>query len=892
MPLSVGTRLGPYEIQAPLGAGGMGEVYRAKDVRLERTVAVKILPTHLATDPEFRERFEREAKTLSHLNHRQVCALYDVGHDADTAFLVMEYLEGETLSARLARGSGTSGLPLNEALKIAIDVASALDAAHRLGITHRDLKPSNVMLTKAGAKLLDFGLAKAQGASSAQAYNGSLQTRTDPSPALDTPLTEKGTILGTFQYMSPEQIEGQHADARTDLFAFGAVVHEMVTGRKAFQGKTQSSLIASILKEEPPSISSIQRLSVPALDFVVRKCLAKDPDDRWQSARDVMSQLEWIAQGSGSQPAGTAGGDWTSKIWRRERLAWLIAGGLAVLLAITVGIGVNVPRSAKASDVRFEIPTPGANQFGITISPDGRLVAFVAKAPDRNSNVLWLRPLASTEARPLLGTDGAHAPFWSPDSRTVGFAAGPRTLRRVDAAGGLPRSICDIPAPHDFSGTWNQDNTIVFSSGIALLRVAADGGQPTAISTLDRGRGETALSYPTFLPDGRHFVYSVQSTDPANAGVYVRSLESPDRTRVLDTVSMAAYVEPGYLIYQGSGALIAQPFDLRGLRLNGTPARIAESVTVNPNDGLAAFAVSATGALVYRTGEAAQPIQLQWFDRTGKPLERIGEPGLFWGLALSPDEKRVAASRPSTERGRSDVWTIDLSTGVPTRVTFDPATDDDPVWSPDGQALTFWSDRGGKYGIYRRTLGSAADTLVYESSTPTYLGNWSRDGKFLLYHNIQGILALPMMGPPDPLRLIESPYAKDEPHFAPDARWVAYNSNESGAFEVYVASFPGGDKRRQVSLGGGGVPWWCADGRELFYMSRDGKLMSVSVKPGPEPEFGVPTMLFQTPLSSPSLISAQYVVADNGQRFLVAVPAGTTISSITVVLEWTKLLHP
>jgi serine/threonine protein kinase/Tol biopolymer transport system component len=870
----------------------MGEVYRAKDTRLERTVAIKVLATRLATDQQFRERFEREAKTLSHLNHPHVCTLYDVGHAAGTAFLVMEYLDGETLAARLANRSGLEegGLPLNEAIKIAIEIASALDAAHRLGITHRDLKPGNVMLTKAGAKLVDFGLAKGRAGSSVHPNNTALLTRSAPSPGHDAPLTEKGTILGTFQYMAPEQIEGQDADARTDVFAFGALVHEMVTGRMAFQGKTQAGLIGSILKDDPPPISSIQKASPPALDFVIGKCLAKDPDDRWQSARDVMSQLEWIAQGSGSQMTTTATSGQTSKIRRREHLAWLIAGGLAVLLAIAVGTGAYVARPPEKPDVRFEIPTPSASQFEMTISPDGRLVAFVARAPDRNSNVLWLRPLASTQAQPLRGTDGAAAPFWSPDSRTIGFAADSRTLKRVDAAGGLPRSVCDIPPPHDFSGTWNEENTIVFSTGVALLRVAAEGGQSTAIATLDRTRSETTLSDPTFLPDGHHFVYSVQSTDPANTGVYVRSLESPDRTRLLDAVSTAAYVEPGYLIYQSSGALIAQPFDMDGLRLNGTPARIAASVTVIPEDGSAAFAVSASGSLVYRTGEAGQPIQLQWFDRTGKPLERIGEPGLFRGLALSPDETRVAMTRRSPERGRSDVWTVQLSTGVSTRVTFDPASDDDAVWSPDGLTLAFWSDRNGKYGIYRRTLGSSADIVVYESSTPTYLGNWSRNGKFLLYHNVQGIVALPMTGPREPLRLIESPYAKDEPHFSPDGQWFAYNSNESGAFEVYVASFPAAEKRRQVSLGGGGVPWWRADGRELFYMSRDGKLMAVPVTPGPAPEFGIPTVLFQTPLSSPLLISAQYVVADNGQRFLLAVPARTTTTSITVVLDWTKLL--
>ncbi len=760
---------------------------------------------------------------------------------------------------------------------------------YRLGITHRDLKPSNVMLTKAGAKLVDFGLAKGRAGSSVQADNPALPTRSAPSPGHDAPLTEKGTILGTFQYMAPEQIEGQDADTRTDIFAFGALVHEMVTGRRAFHGKTQASLIGSILKDDPPPISSIRKVSPPALDFVIRKCLAKDPDDRWQSARDVVSQLEWIGQGSGAQVGTPAAKSWIATARLRERLAWAVAGVLAVLLAITVGTNVGLAPPAEERDVRFEIPAPEASPFALTISPNGRLLAFVARAPDTNRNLLWLRPLAATVAQPLAGTDGASAPFWSSDSRSIGFVAD-GSVKRVDAAGGLPRTVCDVPPPHDFSGTWH-DNTIVFSSGLVLLRVAAEGGQPAVITTLDLSRGETAYRYPTFLPDGHHLVYSVQSTDPANTGVFARSLDSPDRTRVLDAVSMVAYAEPGYLIYQDSGALMAQPFDATRLRLNGTPTRIAERITLNPNLGLAAFAVSESGALVYRTAGARESSQLQWFDRTGKPLERLGQPGFFRGLALSPDEKRVAVSRPDPETGKSDVWTIELSTGVPTRVTFDPAIDDDATWTPDGLALSFWSDRRGNYGIYQRTLGSAGDVVVYESPNPLYLGDWSGDGKWLLYHNVQGIFALPRLEPRVPLRLIESRYLKDEPHFSPDGQWVAYNSNESGAREVHVASFPGFNQGRQVSLGGGGVPWWRADGRELFYMSTDGKVMSVAVTPGPATDFSLPRELFQTPLQSPLLITAQYVVTGNGQRFLLAAPVRTTTAPITVVLDWTKLLQ-
>ena len=547
----------------------------------------------------------------------------------------------------------------------------------------------------------------------------------------------------------------------------------------------------------------------------------------------------------------------------------------------------------QSPDVRFEILTTHATASSLSISPDGRLVAYVARAPDSNNDVVWLRPLAATVALPIPGTDGASAPFWSPDSRSIGFGAR-GTIKRVDAAAGMPRTVCDVPGADYFGGTWNQNNTIVFSSGVALLRVAAEGGQPTPITTLDRSRSEAAHRYPAFLPDGRHFIYSILSTDPANAGVYVGAPGVSDRQRVLDAVSLSAYAEPGYLIYQSSGALMAQPFDATRLRVQGTPVRIAESVAtpfvtaVHRFAGLAAFAVSASGAIIYRTGNARNLVsRLQWFDRTGKPLDRIGEPDVLWGLALSPDEKRVALTRRDAQQGR-DVWTVDLSTGVQTRVTSNPANEDDGVWTADGQALTFWSDRNGQYGIYQTTLGSSAESVVYQSPTPVYLGDWSRDGKYLLAHNVHSILALPKIGPREFLRLIDSPAGKDEPHFSPNGQWIAFSSDETGIPEVYVASFPEFDKRRPVSLGGGGVPLWRADGRELFYMSRDGKLMSVLVDPGPL-EFGTPTMLFQTPLESPTLISAQYAVTRNGQRFLLAVPAGT-MAPITVVLDWTKLL--
>ena len=886
--LGPGTQLGAYRIESLIGAGGMGEVYRARDTRLDRIVAIKILPAHLRQAPELQARFEREARLVSQLAHPNICTLHDVGRDGTVDFLVMEYVEGESLAARLEHGP----VPLNHALLIGAGIAAALAHAHRHGIVHRDLKPSNVMLTKTGAKLLDFGIAKARAGLSTLAADSSLPVH-NPSSRDASPLTATGAILGTLQYMAPEQVEGQIADARADIFALGSVIHEVVTGRKAFQGQTQASVIGSILRDDPLPVSSIQKQSPPFLDFVVKKCLEKDPDDRWQSAQDVMGQLEWIARASPSQLTPPSAGGPLATIWRRETLAWTLVGVLAVLSAIAVGMYVYGRQPPTDSDLRFEIATSHANAYSLSISPDGRLVAYVARAPGTDNDVLWLRPLAATIAQPLPGTEGASTPFWSPDSRSIGFGVR-GTISRVDPGAGRPRTVCDVPGADYFGGTWSPNNTIVFSSGSALLRVAAEGGQPTPITTLDRSRGETAHRYPSFLPDGRHFMYSILSTDPTIAGVYVGAPDVADRKRVLDAISMSAYAEPGFLIYQNSGALMAQPFDASRLRVEGTPVRIAESVAtpfvtaVHRFAGLAAFAVSASGAIIYRTADARNlSARLQWFDRTGKPLDQIGQPGVFWGLALSPDERRLALTQQDAQQGR-DIWTVDLSTGVPTRVTFDPASEDDAAWTADGRALTFWSDRNRNYGIYETTLGSSAENVLYQSPTPIYLGDWSRDGRYLLAHTVHSILALPKGRPREFLRLIDSPAAKDEPHFSPDGQWVAYSSDESGMPEVYVAAFPGFDKRRPVSLGGGGVPWWRADGRELFYMSRDGKLMSVAVDPEAQ-EFGTPTMLFQTPLESSSLISARYVVTGDGQRFLLAVPAGT-MAPITVVVDWTKLL--
>jgi serine/threonine protein kinase len=889
----IGKRFGPYEVVAKLGEGGMGEVYRATDTRLERSVAIKVLPAQLAADAQFRERLEREARTLSHLNHPHVCTLYDVGVEGQTAYLVMEYLEGETLTTRIGRAGapGARGLPLAESLRIAAEIASALDAAHRVGITHRDLKPGNVMLTKSGAKLLDFGLAKARVEPGAVSMDSATRTQ---SPEADAPLTERGVIVGTLPYMAPEQVEGRSADARTDVFAFGAMLFEMVAGRRAFHGATQAGLMSSILKDEPPPISSMSSVSPPILDFLVRKCLEKDPDDRWQSARDLRSQLEWIQQSAASSTAPVAPPEANLKPRpSRERLAWLVAASVA--LVSTIAAVIVLPRIWNRSpvagpNVQFLVDVPPMpNPNLVSVSPDGRYLAYVASQPDGGDVALWLRPIDSTTARVLPDTDGAFSPFWSPDSRSIGYGAGGK-VRRVGLDAARSTEICDVPAPIDFSGgTWARDGTIVFSAGVLLYRVSADGGTPQVITRVDEARGERAHFFPWFLPDGKHFLFLIRGTAP---GTHIGSLDSPDtattvvRTRLTDVQSAAAYANPGHVLYQDAGVLMALPFDAEGLQPMGAARRVAENVG-SAFTGRAAFAVSTQGTLVYRTGVTDRPSQLTWYDRKGKVLGLAGAPTPLRQFVLSPDGKRVAMDRRDPAVGTHDIWLLELASGVLTRVTFDPAEDADPTWSPDSRTIAFFSGQS-KPGIYTWTIGANADRRVVDVLVGFPTG-WAPDGR-VIYHDREGIYAVPAEESAGAERLFHSRFAKDEVHVSRDGRWVAYNSTESSRLEVHVASYPSFDQRRQVSLGGGAVPWWRADGRELFYLSTAGKLMAVSVTPGTTLEFGPPVMLFQTPLIAPVLDVDEYAVSADGQRFLVIKHAQSATTPITVVLDWAKLL--
>jgi Tol biopolymer transport system component len=882
MTISAGSRLGPYEILSPLGAGGMGEVYKARDTRLERTVAVKVLPSGLSPSPEARQRFEREARTISQLSHPHICALYDVGREGETEYLVMEYLEGETLSERLAKGA----LPLEQVLRYGVEIAGALDRAHRSGIVHRDLKPGNVMLTKSGVKLLDFGLAKALDPAPSASILTALPT--------ETPLTEKGTILGTVQYMAPEQLEGKEADERTDIFALGAVLYEMATDRRAFFGTSQATLIGAILHTEPQPISAIQPMTPPALDRVVKTCLAKDPEDRWQSAHDVASELKWIAEGS---QAGVP----VPLITRRrarERLAWLLAG---VSLAAAVIIAVVHFRQApvEARPARFLLFPPEHTTVALgpaaphaAVSPDGHYLAFAATdtTSDRKTN-LWVRPLDALAAQKLAGTEGANLPFWSPDSRFIGFFAQGK-LKKIDAFGGAPQTLCDSPAGN--GGTWNREGVIVFAPNRegALARVSAAGGIPAAATALDRRRQEIGHAWPQFLPDGRHFLYLALSGQRENRGLYVDSLGSEGPRRVLKTEVRAAYTPPGYLLFVQQGTLMAQRFNPNRLQLIGEPVAVAEGVAYNSFNGRDTFTVSENGVLVYRTGRPGglPTSELVWFDRGGKRVGSVEGLGLYLRPALSPDGKRIAVQRLDPQTGTFDIRLVDLARSTVLRLTFGSSNQTHPVWSPDGGRIVFTSDRDGTSNLYQKSSsGAGSEELLLQSDTAKYVTDWSPDGRFIAYEKQDprtglDLWLLPLFGDRKPILYLQTEFNEGQGQFSPDGRWMAYASDESGRREVYVQTFPASGGKWQISTAGGTYPRWRRDGKELFYIAADQKLMAVAVQTDSTLQAGRPQALFEPRFFLPVI---PYTVLPDGQRFLVNTPLEEDNSSpMTVVLNW------
>ena len=885
MTLTPGLRLGPYEIVSPIGAGGMGEVYRARDTRLERTVAIKVLPAGVASDDDLRQRFEREAKNLSSLNHPNICTLHDVGHQDGVQYLVMEHLEGESLQERLKKGP----LSLVQAMRHAVEIADALDKAHRHGVTHRDLKPANVMLTKSGAKLLDFGLAKLT-APDAKGGVSTLATAAKP-------LTEVGTVLGTFQYMAPEQLEGKDADGRTDVFAFGAVLYEMVTGRKAFEGKSQASLISAIMGSEPPPLSTVAPMAPPALERVVRSCLAKDPDDRWQSAHDVAAELRWISE-AGSQAGSPAPAIARRK--NRERLAWAIA---AVAIAIAAAEGFWGARPAPAPSqallrTNILLPEQVGLKYGV-ISPDGSRLVF--SGIDAAGKIqLWARPLDTYAAVALAGTEGGILPFWSPDSRSVGFFADNK-LKRVDVSGGAPIILHDVDG---VGGAWAPNGDILFTPPAGpVYRLPAGGGKPEPATVLDASRHETAHRYPFMLPDGRRFLYlamnvSGNSQDPANR-IWVGSLDGAPARPLIPANFNAQYAD-GYLLFiRGGdlgGSLLAQPFDLGRLETSGDPLTVADQISLYGDYlGLGNYSVSRSGTLVFDAFRLRT--RLEWFDRGGKQIGTFGEPGPHFNPRISPDGTHIAFDVYETGTQTTQVWVGDVSRGVRTRLTSGPSSNSGPVWSPDGSRIAFQSNRKHQADVYvRQRDGSGVDEAMTDEDGQKIPNDWSPDGRFLALFDREAagnrriqLSALPLSGDRKPLVVLPPlPALLGGVRLSPDGRFVAYDTDESGRNEIYVVSFPQGQGRVQISNAGGNNAKWARGGREILYTAFDGKVMSVEIDASHGFRVGAPRPIFQLPEGAGSL----WDVSADGERFLLNVPVIKSSSvPLSVVVNWTAGLR-
>ncbi|HKD11409.1 MAG TPA: protein kinase [Thermoanaerobaculia bacterium] len=889
--IAAGSRLGPYEILSAAGAGGMGEVYKARDTRLERTVAIKVLPEHLSENAELRQRFEREAKAISSLSHPHICGLYDVGEQDGAAYLVMEFLEGETLTDRLARGR----LPTDQLLRFAIEIADALDKAHRQGIVHRDLKPGNIMITKSGVKLLDFGLAKLRALESPAPASSLSRLATEMTPS--APLTERGSILGTFQYMAPEQLEGKEADSRSDIFAFGAVLYEMATGQKAFSGKSQASLIASILEHDPPAISSLQPMVPPALDRVVRTCLAKDPDDRWQTAHDLEGELKWIAQmGSAAGVAAPV----AARRKNRERLAWAAFAAAAILAAVLAALYIRrAPR--PEAPIRASLVLPEKLFLGeMALSPDGRRLAFTMLKLGGQPG-LWVRSLDAPAAQPIADADNASFPFWSPDSRFIGFFSGDGKLKRVDASGGGLLTICD--AERGVGGTWNRDGTIVFGPAPTspLFRVPAGGGRPVAVTKLDASRHETAHRYPTFLPDGRRFLYMAanltgSSNDPANA-IRIGSLDGKEDRVVVPALSNPRFAS-GHLLYGRERTLLAQRLDDR-LQPVGDPVPIAQRVAGFGWVGFSWFTVSDTGLLAYAP-IVPVPSQLLWFDRGGKPLGSVGEPAIYAGMDVSPDGRRVAVDVLDASRNTFEVWLYNSDGSGASKFGFGPGNRYGHVWSPDGTKLAFASDRkavGFRPDIVIKALDGGVETTLLENADSNTPESWSSDGRFLSMQVIPAagkrnneIWVLDLAARKTIPVATRGSFAQNS-RFCPDGRWMAYDSDESGRSEIYIQSFPGPGGTWQISAAGGTIPRWRGDGKELFYLSLDNKIMSVPVEAGSSFHAGTPVPLFAVHPGPGGPTGGVYDVSADGKRFLVnSVPADQGSPALSLLVHWTGLL--
>jgi len=869
MALSSGFRLGPYEILAPIGAGGMGEVYKARDTRLDRSVAIKVLSSSVSEDPKLKLRFEREARAISNLSHPNICALHDVGHQQDIDFLVMEYLEGETLANRIAKGP----LPLDQVLQYGIQIADALDKAHRQKIIHRDLKPQNIMITKSGVKLLDFGLAKWSVSKTAGSES--------EFPTREHSITVEGRIVGTLQYMAPEQLEGKEVDERVDIFAFGATLYEMITGQRLFGGTSQASLIASILSTDPKPLTT----SPPLLDYIIRKCLAKNPEDRWQCAHDLSTQLKWIANSS-SEPVIAIQKEKRTRWY--ERLAWIAAVVSLALLAFFYAS----KRPPEISPIGMSVSPPENTLFDstISVSPDGRRLAFVATNTS-GKNQIWIRNLDSLNDHVLSGTDGAGYPFWSPDGDWLGFFADGK-LKKITISGEQPEALCDAPNPR--GGTWGKNDVILFSvsAGAGIYRISSKGSTATAVTSPTQS--ETSYRFPSFLPDSQHFMFYAINNNITGSGVYVGSLNSKETHRLVIADSSAVYIN-GHLIYERAGTVWGQSFDPDHLKITGEAFPISEKPWYDALiTGLSAFSAG-NDVLAFRSG-GVQKTSFVWFDRTGKELEEVAIPGVYFEPSLAPDEKHISLSAMYFQNISSDVYTLDLLRGTFTRFTFEPEAELTSLWSPDGKYIVYSSFPAG--GIYKKLAnGTATPELLLKLSIFGIPEDWSLDGRYVSFSKLDfktftsDVWILPMDGSRKPFPYLETKYFENDSQIAPNGKWLAYTCDESGRSEVYVQSFPSPGNKVQISTTGGVCPKWRRDGKELFYVSPDKKIMSVTINDGPNLEPGVPQALFQTQIASNIESRNHYVVTADGQRFLINTQLKEVATApINVVVNWSATL--
>jgi len=878
-----GTRLGPYEILSPLGAGGMGEVYRARDTRLGRDVAVKVLPASYSSDRDRLHRFEQEACAAGALNHPNILSIHDIGTHDGSPYVVSELLDGETLRKRL---SGTA-LPSRRAIDYALQLAQGLAAAHEKGIVHRDLKPENIFITKDGrVKILDFGLAKL-------IHTNGGESQTDvPTRRADT---DPGVVMGTVGYMSPEQVRGQRVDHRSDIFAFGAILYEMLSGQRAFHGDSPADTMSAILKEDPPDLASTNHNVSPALERLIDHCLEKNPEERFHSARDLAFALESLSTSTISSGERAIQARPATRFARREMISWLMAG---VLLLTSLAMLILYFRRTPPSNselIRFYVYPEEKGSFAGAvdfISPNGRKLIFTVNGPDGISK-LWVRSVDSLTGQVIPGTERGRQAFWSPDSRLIAFFAEGK-LKKVDLATGAIQVLADAQGIN--GGTWNRDGTILFSGDYrgTVSRVSAAGGPTSTVTKLDSSRHQSSHVWPHFLPDGRHFIYLARSSKKEDGGIYVGSLDSGDSKLLVQTDAGAMYAQ-GYLLFLRARSLMAQAFDIDKLQLTGEPSLIADEVGYNSTNGRSFFCVSDNGLLVYRTDTFAKSL-LTWIDRSGKQLESLGTAEFILTPSLSPDEKKVAMVR--TVATGNDIWLLDVTRQNSFPFTFDPAMDSNPVWSPDGSRIVFSSNRSGPYDLYwKLSSGAENEELLFKSENAKFVTDWSHDGRFILYQestsdNAGSISALPMFGEQKPIPIVQSNFYEGQAKFSADGHWIAYVSNESGANQIWVQNFPSAGGKWMVSINGGNQPQWRSDGKELFYVGNDSKLMVVQVKTADNKfEASSPSPLFELrTVSGPPTGAPSYAPTRDGQRFLVNMrPDESSRLPAVVVQNWTAL---